>query len=209
MRMAELSRASGVPVPTIKYYLREGLLRAGERTSPNQAQYDQSHLDRLVLIRALIEVGKLSIAQAKMILARLDEPGQQLFDIVGAAQAAIAGPTAQLDDDEFAAGDAVVSNLVMRHGWTVNPGNAGWRQLVEVLAVSRRLRLDDFADLLDSYAEAMDAISGDEISWAAAGAVSRDSVVERAVVGMVLGEVALAALRRMAEENASSKSFPE
>ena len=37
MRIAELSQTTGVPVPTIKYYLREGLLPAGELTSPNQA----------------------------------------------------------------------------------------------------------------------------------------------------------------------------
>jgi DNA-binding transcriptional MerR regulator len=40
MRIAELSRRSGVSVPTIKYYLREGLLPPGERTSPNQALYN-------------------------------------------------------------------------------------------------------------------------------------------------------------------------
>ena len=35
MRIAELSQTTGVPVPTIKYYLREGLLPSGELTSPN------------------------------------------------------------------------------------------------------------------------------------------------------------------------------
>ncbi|WP_346281659.1 MerR family DNA-binding transcriptional regulator, partial [Pseudonocardia sp.] len=34
MRMAELSARTGVPIPTIKFYLREGLLPPGERTSP-------------------------------------------------------------------------------------------------------------------------------------------------------------------------------
>lgn len=42
MRMAELSSSSGVPIPTIHFYLREGLLPPGERTSPNQAHYDDS-----------------------------------------------------------------------------------------------------------------------------------------------------------------------
>jgi DNA-binding transcriptional MerR regulator len=37
MRIGELSKVTGVPVPTIKYYLREGLLPAGELSSPNQA----------------------------------------------------------------------------------------------------------------------------------------------------------------------------
>jgi len=37
MRIGELSRRSGVPVPSIKYYVREGLLPAGERTRPTRS----------------------------------------------------------------------------------------------------------------------------------------------------------------------------
>ena len=38
MRISELSSVTGVPVPTIKYYIREGLLPRGERTAANQAR---------------------------------------------------------------------------------------------------------------------------------------------------------------------------
>ncbi len=62
MRMAALSEASGVPVPTIKFYLREGLLPPGHRTSPNQSQYDDEHVRRLALIRSLTEIGGYSLA---------------------------------------------------------------------------------------------------------------------------------------------------
>ena len=58
-------RHSGVPVPTIKYCLREGPPRPGELTSPDQAQYDESHLRQLQLIRALAEAGGLSIAHRR------------------------------------------------------------------------------------------------------------------------------------------------
>ena len=34
MRISELSTRSGVAVPTIKYYLREGLVPEGVRSSP-------------------------------------------------------------------------------------------------------------------------------------------------------------------------------
>ena len=61
MRMAELSTTSDVPVATIKYYLREKLLPAGESETANQARYGSTHLDRLRLIRALIDVGGLSV----------------------------------------------------------------------------------------------------------------------------------------------------
>ena len=38
MRISELSRRSSVPVATIKYYLRAGLLHEGRRTAATQAQ---------------------------------------------------------------------------------------------------------------------------------------------------------------------------
>lgn len=42
VRMAELSRITGVSVPTIKYYVREGVLAPGEAISKNQALYGQA-----------------------------------------------------------------------------------------------------------------------------------------------------------------------
>lgn len=79
-------RHSGVPVPTIKYCLREGLPRPGELTSPDQAQYDKSHLRQLRLIRALAEVGGLSIAAIGDLLAARGSPGTSLHDALGKAQ---------------------------------------------------------------------------------------------------------------------------
>src|SRR4051794_30992013 len=59
MRISELSQVSGVPVATIKYYLHEGLLPAGIPTSATSASYDERHVDRLNLIRALVDVGRV------------------------------------------------------------------------------------------------------------------------------------------------------
>ena len=36
MRLSELSAATGVSVPTLKYYLREGLCRPAPRSPPDQ-----------------------------------------------------------------------------------------------------------------------------------------------------------------------------
>ena len=55
MRLAELSERSGISTATVKYYLREGLLPPGRRISATQAEYEESHLRRLGLIRALTE----------------------------------------------------------------------------------------------------------------------------------------------------------
>ncbi|CAA9274079.1 MAG: Regulatory protein MerR, partial [uncultured Actinomycetospora sp.] len=73
MRVAELSRRTGVSVASIKYYLREGLLPPGERTSPNQASYGDDHVRRLRLVRALIDVGGLSVVGTRDVLAAIDD----------------------------------------------------------------------------------------------------------------------------------------
>ncbi|GAA0307677.1 MerR family transcriptional regulator [Kineococcus aurantiacus] len=62
MRIGELSERSGVSAASIEYYAREGLLPPGERTGCNQTESAQAHLERLRLIRSLIDVGGLSVA---------------------------------------------------------------------------------------------------------------------------------------------------
>src|SRR5918995_569659 len=71
VRIAELSQRTEIPVATIKYYLREGLLPPGTTTAPNQAQYDEHHVARLRLIRALREGAGLSIATLGRVFAAM------------------------------------------------------------------------------------------------------------------------------------------
>ena len=53
--MGELAEASGVPAPTIKHYLREGLLPEPVKTSRNMAYYPPDFVDRIRLIKRLQE----------------------------------------------------------------------------------------------------------------------------------------------------------
>lgn len=59
---------TGVPIPTIKYYQRQGLLPYGERTGHNQASYADEHVRGLRLVRALVDVAHLPIAAARQVL---------------------------------------------------------------------------------------------------------------------------------------------
>ena len=68
MRISQLSGESGVPVATIKFYLREHLLHDGLLTSATQARYDESHLTRLRLIKALMGPGGLTVAATRRVL---------------------------------------------------------------------------------------------------------------------------------------------
>ena len=61
MWMSQLSERSDLPVPTIKFYLREGLLHPGEAVGATRARYDDSHVRRLRLVRALIDVAGMRL----------------------------------------------------------------------------------------------------------------------------------------------------
>ncbi len=55
LRISELSERSGVPVATIRHYLREGLLPEPVKTSRNMAYYPPEFVDRIRLIKQLQE----------------------------------------------------------------------------------------------------------------------------------------------------------
>ena len=95
MRISELSSQAGVPVATIKFYLRENLLQPGARTAATQAQYDDSHVVRLRLIRALLGPGGLSVAAAHRVIRAVEEPPESLHELLGVAANAVARPSVQ------------------------------------------------------------------------------------------------------------------
>src|SRR3954471_3306824 len=72
MKISELARATGVTVPTIKYYVREGLMAPGRQISATQAEYHEGHAERLRLVRALVEVGGVSLTVGGELLAAVD-----------------------------------------------------------------------------------------------------------------------------------------
>ncbi|GII26601.1 MerR family transcriptional regulator [Planotetraspora mira] len=204
MRIAELSRRTGVPIPTIKYYLREGLVPAGERTGPNQAQYGEAHVKRLKLARALVEVGGLSIASAREALRLMFSAGLSELDTIGKAQYAMTPAREYMEDEAWDEAVAEVDELIAKRGWRVKPANPARRTLADALATLRRLDQDDYFELLDSYAETAERLAADEIET-----VTRrgdvDSVAEAVVVWTAVGDTVLASLRRLAQEDKSTR----
>jgi DNA-binding transcriptional MerR regulator len=206
MRVGELSRRSGVSVASIKYYLREGLLPAGERTSPNQATYDDGHVRRLRMVRALIDVGGLSVAATRAVLAAVDDPEVPLHEALGRAQATTtpAMTAADGDDEARVLADRALADVVRERGWHVSPHNPAWHTAVEVLATYHRLGDDDLARQLGLYAEAMEGVARREVA-AVVDRGDRARTVEGVVVGTVLGDTLLAALRRLAQQHCSAQ----
>ncbi|MGS0688308.1 MerR family transcriptional regulator [Nakamurella sp. GG22] len=203
--MKELSETSGVPIPTIKFYLRERLLPAGDRTHPNQAEYSEDHLRRIRLVRALIDIGGMSVASARAVTAVLDLPGRSVHSVLGLVQQAMAVPAVATDDDQFSAARKTIDDLVDRLGWQVSSTNPGRDGAAAVLTTLASLDQPTLVGILEPYARAAEiAAAADLAAVAQSGATGRaDAMVETAVIGMVVGETLTLQLRRMAQENAS------
>lgn len=208
MRIAELSRQADVTIPTIKYYLREGLLPPGERTSRNQARYDATHLGRLRLIRALIDVGKLPVATVREVLATLDEPDLSLHKVLGTVSASLSEPAPSTPDDDLVAAREDVDALIERHGWQIAEDTPELDVLAGIIASAQQLGHPHIADSFDAYCEAAESIADVDIGYVS-GLGTVENMLEGVVVGTVLGEAALAAIRRLAHQNLSARRFAE
>jgi DNA-binding transcriptional MerR regulator len=81
LRMGELAEASGVPVPTIKHYLREGLLPEPVKTSRNMAYYPPEFVDRIRLIKQLQEERFMPLKAIKSVLDEDPERARALVEL--------------------------------------------------------------------------------------------------------------------------------
>lgn len=199
MRISELSARTGVTVPTIKYYLREGLLPEGERTSPTQATYGAAHARRLRVIRALLDTG-VSVAETRRVVDALDNPPANPHELLGTAHAAIT----PVGDDELdlAAAEELVTGL----GW--KPGMCSSDVLRAVARALDTLESAGFtvpAEVMPVYLDSIRKIADAEIAGVPQDSI--DAAVEYVVLGSVLVEPLLLALRRVAQEVSSGESF--
>jgi DNA-binding transcriptional MerR regulator len=207
MKVSELSDRSGLPVQTIKYYIREGLLAKGAATAATRAEYDDRHLERLRLIRALREVGDLPIASVKRIVTAVDDDAVGMHDLLGTAQYAL-GPRAEPhpEDPDWRAAREDVDAIVAELGWRVLPDAPTRDMLAQAFIALRRLGLPIVLTELRPYIQAAALIAEHEVG-AVAVEGERGRVVQTAVATTVLYEQVLLALRRMAQENASARRF--
>jgi DNA-binding transcriptional MerR regulator len=72
-KISDISKMSGVPASTIRYYVREGLLPEPERVNKKMAYYDEVCVERLQAIQYLQETRYFPLFLIKNILRRMDE----------------------------------------------------------------------------------------------------------------------------------------
>jgi DNA-binding transcriptional MerR regulator len=204
MRISELSRRSGVSVTTIKYYLREGLLPQGRQTAATQAEYDDQHLRRLRLIRALTGVRGLSVSTTREVIDALAEHTGDTHRMLGLALGAVQVGARPAEDGPEA---AEIDELVRVLGWDVHQAAPGRAALAETLRSLRDVGVPlDWRTLLPyaRLAERTAVLDLDQLD----GLDDPLEAAERALLLTVLLEPALMALRRLAQENESARRHP-
>jgi len=204
MRVSELARRAGVPIATVKYYRREGLLPPGESTARNQADYGEEHVRRLRLVRALLEVGGLPLASVRAVLDAVDDSGTPLHQVLGRAHHALGPPARDPASEDVVQARREVDTFLAALGWQVHPDAPARRALADALVALRRLGRDVDAEAFAPYAVLADSLAAREIAFVSTHEGSRAELVESVVVGTVVFEAALVALRRLAQEHHSA-----
>ena len=87
--IGEMSRRTGVKVPTIRYYEGMGLLAAPERTEGNQRRYGQADLEKLGFIRHARDLG-FSIEAIAALIELQNHPDRSCLEANQMAQAQLA-----------------------------------------------------------------------------------------------------------------------
>ena len=198
--MSELVKRSELPVPTIKYYLREGLLHHGEAVGATRAKYDDSHVRRLRLIRALTEVAGMRLDDVRRVLAAIDDESLTWHEAIGSAHSRLAPPVKASESD---AERPRVDALLARHDWELAEQSRHRDALAGALASLAALGHPPSDEVLDTYAEAATLISERDLD--SVRETDRAEAAEHAVVSTLLLEPVLLILRRVAQENSSRR----
>lgn len=200
MWISELSERTQIPIDTIKHYLRIGVLHRGEPLAHRRAEYDESHVARLTLVRAMTEAGEMKLESVRRVFEAVDDSQTTLRAAVGPAHYELSrGIVGGKTPSE--ASLAVVDGVIARQGWEIAPGSM--HRLALAVSVDALSEIDDMImdGLLDFYAQAMDAIASFELGYVDTS--SRDRAIRSIVVGTVLYEPLITLLRRLAHEDVS------
>jgi DNA-binding transcriptional MerR regulator len=211
MRLAELSERSGVSTATIKYYLREGLLTPGRQVNATTAEYDEEHLRRLRLVRAMIQVARVPVATVREVFQHVDDDSLGRSMRLGAALWALPQvPEPDTDDVQVQRARREVDQLLETVGWshaqalvTISPA---YRSLVAAVAAFRRLGFDWDSEVIASYARLMHQAAVLDLDFVETH-TSEAEKAETAVAAAIFVEPMLQALHRLAQEEESARRY--
>lgn len=203
MQLKELSEQAGVPAASIKFYLREGLLPAGEAVHATRAQYSAGHVERLKLIQALRRIVGLNIEQIRGLLRMADDGAPRL-----ALLAAVQRVVLNLDTPATSGGGVrapAADDVVRLRNWPDYPSDA--RNALNVhLELMEGLHIPVSGELLDTYSKAMDDVAGLDIALTTAPD-SVDQLILTAAVGIHMHSQLLLKLLALAQASHAIRRY--
>ena len=145
LKISELADASGVPVATIRHYLREGLLPEPVKTSRNMAYYPPEFVDRIRLIKQLQEERFMPLRVIRDLLEREDAEPERLRAMIDLEdrilERALAGERERIPADEvrgrYQVPQEVLERLAKLEVITPTSRGYGQRDVEIVEAISR------------------------------------------------------------------------
>lgn len=202
LTMSQLSEVTGVHPSTIKYYISLNLVPRGSLIASNRALYDDSHVERIRLVRALVTVGGVKIARIQNIIAALE--AESLTHVLAAVQEAESG------DGEGVVPHDDTLHMVRQHVGLSAGGplfhHPSLSQLASAIEVSRPALGEDFAEWLDGLLAAGREAAEADIALVAR-ASSPEAAARYAAIGIPLGDVMLAHARRLWESILASEAY--
>lgn len=170
MKLSELAACTGVPVATIKYWIREGLVPRGPLRNERTAVYGTEHRERVELVRTLRTDFDASITTIRALTSAIDRGDavsevQEMCQSIASARWLPEGASAPV---ETPADDAPqrerADALMARMGWPPLPSLAH-QSLVRTLAEVDALGLPYGLDLLLDYAVALAPIAEKNLAF--------------------------------------------
>ncbi|HEY0248523.1 MAG TPA: MerR family transcriptional regulator [Gryllotalpicola sp.] len=202
MRISELVERSGVPLPTVKFYLREGLLMPGTVTGRTRAEYGEEHLHRLGVIRALIELVGLSVQQVRRVLALTATPVGSPLELYGVLGAAVGTLPPEVPAGEASVAHPRARDALERLGQIYDPDYAAVAQLERAIAAAEASGVLLTDARLDAYGRAARDVARFDLDQLPPDPAE---AVEYAVLGTALYEPLLIALRRLAHQDLAAR----
>lgn len=94
MKVGELAKAAGVSLSTVKFYVKEGLIRPVCKTGKNMAYYDPASAETIQLIRSLQKERFYPLSVIKSLLAggTVQSPNLELLDAIHKVDGGTSGP---------------------------------------------------------------------------------------------------------------------
>lgn len=200
MKISQLAQSSGESIPTIKFYIRRGLLPPGNPSAKNQASYDRDHLERLSLIRTLRDDLHLTVEEMLLAVAALPVRLTEFGSVMSPGQRpdadALGGPELKTAREELS---ATLRDL----GWLIDQNDPTFQQAVScILTIGRLLPGSEPRHYLGRLASSMYNLALCEVEEDALPSEAARTLSAAAFRHYVLSTCAyeplLIALRRMA-----------